>query len=100
MNGFVVTANPPAKTEEPVVTNDGWFPDMDPAKVRDACRLDGTVTTPRLRPALVQPHFAAADDSVNMGFGHALELAHQEIVEPLPGRVFIHHHRGHLRGFA
>jgi hypothetical protein len=53
MNGFVVTANPPAAAVEPVVSNDGWFPDMDPAKVRDACRLDGTVTTARLRPALV-----------------------------------------------
>lgn len=53
MNGFVVTANPPAKAEEPIVSNDGWFPDMEPAKVRDACRLDGTVTAARLRPALV-----------------------------------------------
>lgn len=53
MNGFAITANPPAKAEEPSVSNDGWFPDMDPAKVREACRLDGTVTTARLRPALV-----------------------------------------------
>ena len=53
MNGFVITANPPATTAEPVVTNDGWFPDMHPADVRKACRLDGTVTADRLRPALI-----------------------------------------------
>ncbi|MEZ2739095.1 head completion/stabilization protein [Comamonas jiangduensis] len=51
-NGFFVTANPPAAGQEPTVTNDGWFPDMDPAKVRNACRLDGTVTADRLLPAL------------------------------------------------
>lgn len=53
MNGFVITANPPSKADEPSVSNDGWFPDMEPAKVREACRLGGTVTTARLRPALV-----------------------------------------------
>lgn len=53
MNGFIVTANPPAATQEPVVSNGTWFPDMDPAQVRNACRLDGTVTADRLRPALM-----------------------------------------------
>lgn len=52
MPAFIVTANPPAAAQEPTITNDGFFPDMDPAKVRDACRLDGTVTTERLTPAL------------------------------------------------
>lgn len=53
MNGFITTANPPTAVQEPVVQNDGWFPDMDPKAVRAACRLDGTVTAERLRPALV-----------------------------------------------
>lgn len=53
MSAFIVTANPPSAAQEPVITNDGFFPDMDPAKVRDACRLDGTVTAERLRPALM-----------------------------------------------
>lgn len=53
MNAFVVTANPPAAGVEPVIVNDGWFPDINPAQVRAACRLDGTVTVERLRPALV-----------------------------------------------
>lgn len=52
MTGFVITADPPVTAEEPNVINDGWFPDFAPAAVRDACRLDGTVTAQRLRPAL------------------------------------------------
>lgn len=52
MSAFIVTANPPAAAQEPTITNDGFFPDMAPAKVRDACRLDGTVTSERLGPAL------------------------------------------------
>ena len=52
MSAFIVTAKPPASAQEPVITNDGFFPDMAPAKVRDACRLDGTATTERLTPAL------------------------------------------------
>ena len=50
--GFFVTANPPAESQEPMVANDGWFPDMQPQAVRSACHLDGTVTPDRLRPAL------------------------------------------------
>ena len=42
--GFFVTANPPAADQEPTVSNDGWFPDMQPQAVRDACLLDGTIT--------------------------------------------------------
>lgn len=47
--------NPPAAgaLSEPVIENDGWCPSMDPAAVRDACLLDGTITPARLRPALV-----------------------------------------------
>lgn len=52
MSAFIVSANPPAAAQEPAITNDGFFPDMSPAEVRDACRLDGTVTTERLIPAL------------------------------------------------
>ena len=51
-NGFFVNANPPIEGQEPTVTNDGWFPDMEPFQVRDACNLDGTVTAARLLPAL------------------------------------------------
>ena len=48
--------NPPSPTaaEEPVVANDGWFPDIDLAKLRATARLDGTVTPERLRYSAVQ----------------------------------------------
>lgn len=36
-----------------LVENDGWFPDIDLAHLRDAMRLDGTVTQPRLTQAIV-----------------------------------------------
>ena len=49
---FVATARPPVAATEPPVTNAPWFPDLNPAAVRDACRLDGTITTARLLPAL------------------------------------------------
>ena len=46
-------ATAPAGTPATVITNDGWFPDIDLVDVRAAVRLDGTVTNERLRPALV-----------------------------------------------
>src|SRR5437868_4991461 len=49
---FVATARPPVAATEPPVSNAPWFPEMDPAAVRDACRFDGTITTARLLPAL------------------------------------------------
>lgn len=53
MSSFIATARPPVGTSEPIVTNDGWFPDMNPTDVRAACRLESTVTPERLRPALL-----------------------------------------------
>jgi hypothetical protein len=35
------------------VTNDGWWPDIDAAAIREALRLDGTVTDARLEVATV-----------------------------------------------
>ena len=50
---FVAIANPPPTTAEPPITQDGWWPDIDPAQARQACLLDGTTTAPRLRQALL-----------------------------------------------
>lgn len=50
---FLANQSPPSAAQEPRLENDGWFPDVDPAAVRDQARLDGTVTTPRLRAALL-----------------------------------------------
>lgn len=73
---FIVTANPPAAPQEGTVSNDGFFPDMSPQAVRDACRLDGTVTTARLRPALVDAMLSVNAElqdfkAVQMDAGHA-----------------------------
>ena len=39
--------------------------------------------------ALLDPHLAAADDAVDMCFRHALEMAHQVIVQPLTRAVVV-----------
>lgn len=50
---FLANQSPPAAASEPLIENDGWFPDVSPADVRAQARLDGTVTAPRLRAALL-----------------------------------------------
>ena len=42
----------PAPVETPV-TNDGFWPDIDPVKLRAVARLDGTVTADRLRSSIL-----------------------------------------------
>lgn len=53
MSGFVASA-PAQPTTDPgdTIANDGWFPDVSMADTRNAMRLDGTITAPRLRAAL------------------------------------------------
>jgi hypothetical protein len=51
---FIATA--PSSTPSPaasIVTNDGFFPDVDLDQLREQMRLDGTVTYARLRAAAV-----------------------------------------------
>jgi hypothetical protein len=48
--------------------------------------------------ALIDPDFAAADDAVDMGFGHAFELAHQKIVQALARGFGIHREQLRLCG--
>ena len=48
----------PFDTDDPensdfVVKNDGWFPDIALQHMREAMRLDGTVTSPRLKEAAI-----------------------------------------------
>lgn len=68
---FLATQPPPAATAEPQIANDGWFPDLDPVAVRAQARLDGTVTAPRLRAALLH---AMADINAELAHWRA---AHQ-----------------------
>ena len=56
---FIATAPPSANQgstspNPAIVENDGWFPDIDLIHMRDAMRLDGTVTNPRLTQAIVE----------------------------------------------
>lgn len=50
---FLANQSPPAAEQEPAIDNDGWFPDIEPAAVREQARLDGTVTPARLRQAIL-----------------------------------------------
>lgn len=57
MSGFVslppaADAQPPATTTPDIVQGDGWFPDINLVALRDAYRLDTTVTPERLRDAV------------------------------------------------
>ncbi len=49
---FIATANPPAAGTEPVVANDGFWPDIGREQLRKDIRLDGTVTAERLHLAI------------------------------------------------
>ena len=49
MSGLVAT-DPTSNTP---IGNDAWWPDIDTAKARDALRIDGSVTEPRMRTALI-----------------------------------------------
>lgn len=53
MNGFTATAAPPELATDAVVTNDSFWPQLTAKQLRDACRLDGTVSTQRLAHALI-----------------------------------------------
>jgi hypothetical protein len=53
---FIATApssTPSTPAGAAIVTNDGFFPDLDLDKLREAMRLDGTVTPARLRDAAI-----------------------------------------------
>ncbi|GIX39053.1 MAG: phage head completion/stabilization protein [Silanimonas sp.] len=52
MSAFIAHPFPPAPAE-PAVINNGFFPDIEPAALRAAMRLDASVTPERLREAIV-----------------------------------------------
>lgn len=55
---FTVPAPTPIPEETPIVSGPFW-PDIDPAQIRDEQRIDGTVTPPRLRAAVIEAIAAA-----------------------------------------
>lgn len=57
MSDFVFDSTPTAPAEpqaEAVVTNDGWFPNVEPADLRKDVRVRDAVTSDRLRGAIVR----------------------------------------------
>lgn len=53
MTGFIVTAPTPSVLEAPIVSGPFW-PNIDPSEIRDAQRIDNTVTPSRLRGVLIE----------------------------------------------
>ena len=97
---FLANQSPPPADEETTVSNDGWFPDIKPARIRAIARLDGTVTPVRLRAAIVG---AMADINAQLVTYKAERLAQgaQEL-ECVPGPeldnevVWVVHYRSAL----
>lgn len=78
-------ANPPvpAPADEPTLANDGWFPNIDLAKLRATARLDGTVTPERLAHSVLT---AVASINTELATYKAAQLAlgHTKL-EDVPG---------------
>lgn len=53
MSSFLGNQSPPSSSAEPELENNGFWPPVDPKEVRSATRLDGTVTSTRLRKCLL-----------------------------------------------
>lgn len=73
---FVTTANPPSAAAELPLSNDGWWPNIDLQALRADCRLDGTVTAPRLRRAVADAVASVNDElaawqALQQAAGHA-----------------------------
>ena len=53
MTGFIVTAPTESEIESPIVSGPFW-PDIDPANLRESQRIDATVPPARLRMAIIE----------------------------------------------
>jgi hypothetical protein len=85
MTGFNCTPSiipPPSTDVEPVVTNDGWFPDIDPVEFRKQMRIRETVTPERMREAILNG-IISVGNSLNK-WRLVLELAGFESLATVP----------------
>ena len=74
-------AKPPAPDRDPppaetLIVNDGFFPDIDPAQIRDVARIPTSITPPRLREAILAAILSAEIDlrewaALHVAGGHA-----------------------------
>lgn len=53
---------PPASTDEPIILNDGWFPDIDPGAIRQQWRIREVVLPARLREAVLAAIITVGND--------------------------------------
>lgn len=73
---FLGSPPTPTAADETPLANDGWFPDIDLAKLRATARLDGTVTPDRLRHSAIQAVLSVNTElaqykSAQLVLGHA-----------------------------
>lgn len=71
---------PPAA--EAVITNDGFFPDIDPATVREAARVPTSITHARLRAAILGAMLTVRADAA--GFAAACQAAGHSTLAAVP----------------
>jgi hypothetical protein len=67
-----VTTSPVNDAQEPPIANGDFWPEIDPAQIRDAQRIDSTITPERLRAALIE---AMASANVELAAWAALQVA-------------------------
>lgn len=53
MTNMIITAPTAAASEPPILSSPFW-PEIDPVAIREAQRIDNTVTPPRLRDAIIE----------------------------------------------
>ena len=53
MTGFIVTA-PTVPANEPMIVSGPFWPEIDPAQIREAQRIDGTIPAGRLRMVVIE----------------------------------------------
>lgn len=94
---FLATESPPPADQEGTIANDGWFPDVDRATLREQARLDGTVTPARLKEAILA---AVADVNLQLASYKAQQvLAGYGTMQAVPGpdlgeeRIWLIHYR-------
>ena len=102
MSGFVANGNSP--DPEAVIINNGFFPDIDPAKFRAATRQDKTVTEERLRQALLEA-IAAVNRELSAWQLSQQESGHADLgslPQPQIGDegILTHHYRRAVYGLA
>lgn len=94
MNGFVVTVPAPGAAETKITSSPFW-PDVEPTSIREAHRIDGTVTAPRLREALIEAIASVNEELDAWRAARVLEgrATLADVPAPVISDVSVHVHR-------